>query len=79
MLECSYQELNITLVFQDEAGDLVSNVDVSSTPHLHFGIIDETLAVYLKGNKIYSVQLQVEAYSHTLETNKYYFSMLISR
>ena len=71
--------MNITLVFRDEAGDLVSNVDVSSTPHLHSGIIDEPLAVDIKGNKIYSVQLRVEAYSHTLESNKYYFSMLISK
>ena len=49
--------MNITLVFRDEAGDLVSTVDVSSTPDLHSGIIDETLVVDLKGNKVYSVQL----------------------
>ena len=66
----------MTLVIREEGGDLVREVDVSSTPYTDSGIIDETFAVSFKGNKIYSVQLQIEIYSRKLATNKYYFSTL---
>ena len=67
--------MNITLVIREDQRDLVSEVDVSSM-HLDSGIINETLVVDFKGNKIYSLQLQVEAYSRTLTTNNHYISML---
>ena len=72
---CRYQELNLTLLIKNGEGDLETEIDASL--HLGSDIVNEVIVFDFKRNEIYSLQLRVEVYSHTITTDEYNFCKLI--
>ena len=75
LINCHYKELSLTLLIKNGEGDLETEIDASQ--HLGSDIVREVIAVEFKRNETYSLQLLVEAYSHTITTNKHYFCKLV--
>lgn len=71
---CRYQELSLTLLIRNNEGDLETEKDASQ--HLSSDIVREVIVFEFKRNETYTLQLLVEAYSHTITTNKHYFCKL---
>ena len=71
---CSYKELNYTLVVENEQGNVMAEVD--TLPCLDSGVIRETLAIDLNEYQKYFVQLQVTVHSQIAKSQKYIFSEL---
>lgn len=71
-LECDYSDLNITLLFEDKNRRLMTEVE--TLPHLNSNVIKESVTFNVKGNKMYSLHVTIEAYSYIVTTRKYYFS-----
>ena len=72
---CDYNDLNFTLVFEREEGDLVTEVPV--TPHIYSGVIEERVTFEFGRNQMYSLRVTMEAYSQKFTTTKYSFSKLL--
>ena len=74
---CSYKDLNYTLVVENKRGDVLAEVD--TFPSLDSDVIKENLAVDLIENKEYFVQIQITVHSQTIASQKYIFSKLLAK
>ena len=70
------------LLFQNEERGLVTEIDISAALNQQtVGIIEETIPMHmsdLEKNRIYSLQLRVQAYSQNITTSRRYFSKFIN-
>lgn len=75
---CSYQEMNYTLIVENERGDLVTQVDV--VPRLSSDIVMVKQIIMsednINGNQNYSVRLRAEAQSQMVSSHKHFFGKL---
>ena len=70
---CTFQELNYTLVVEDENKHLVTMFGPISK--LGSGVLKEVITSKLiQGNRMYSLKVQAELYSQVAMSNKHYFS-----
>ena len=61
---CSYRDLNYTFILENEQGHLM--VAINAFPSFDFGVMKESLALSLKENAEYFLQLRVTVNSQTV-------------
>ena len=71
---CKFSELDYTLIFEDQQGSVVA--EINTLPNPDSGVIKENIKLDLKENCEYSLKVQVSSLSQTTTSQKHVFSKL---
>ena len=71
---CKFSELDYTLIFEDQQGSVVA--EINTLPNPDSGVIKENIKLDLKENHEYSLKVRVSSLSQTTASQKHVFSKL---
>ena len=73
---CSFQQLNYTLIIEDESGQMVMQRGPEQQQGRSVAIL---VPLMIPGGRRYSVKVQVGLHSQSVTSNKHYFSKLATK